>query len=230
VAADEEAHSVMVQADGKIIVGGRETTDREKFVLTRLNANGSTDASFGTDGWNIFQIDFVNNNFTSLARQSDGRFLAGGGGKIMRFTADGIRDMLFASNGVQSGTGTIERVDIRVIGGDKFLVATRYGVRRFMPNGAIDTHYGTTFGVSGNLCYMRSVAVQADGKAVLGGYCSNNSDNISRFAVARFQENRTKRFLDFNGDETSDISIYRPSNEPDSVRSIRRRERSPRSG
>ena len=211
-AADEEAHSVLVQADGKIIVGGRETTDREKFLLTRFNANGSTDTSYGTSGWNIFQIDFVNNNFTSLARQSDGRMLAGGGGKILRFTADGVRDMAFGRNGVQSETGTIEQVEIRVIGGDKFLVATRYGARRFMPNGAVDTNYGTGFNVSGNFCYMRSVAVQSDGKAVLAGYCNGDTDDINRFAVARFQEKRTLRHLDFTGDEQTDISIFRPSN------------------
>lgn len=209
--ADEEAHSVMVQADGKIVVGGRETTDREKFLLMRLNTNGSTDTSFATGGSTIFQIDFVNNNFTSLARQSDGKILAGGGGKITRFTKDGVRDMSFATNGVQSGTGTIEKVEIRVIGGDKFLVGTRYGVKRFMRNGAVDTNFSTGFTVSGNLCYMGALGVQSDGKAVLGGYCSTNSGNNSKFAIARFQENRTLRHIDFNGDEGTDISIFRPS-------------------
>lgn len=210
--ADEEAHSVLVQSDNKIVIGGRASSDRDRFMLMRLNANGSTDTSFGTNGWNIFQVDFVNNNFTSLARLSDGKLLAGGGGKIMRFTADGARDMSFAGTGVQYDTGTIEEVDISVISGDKFLVATRYGVRRFMSNGGADTHYWANFNVSGNFCFMNAVAVQSDGKAVLGGYCSNDSNNLSRIAVARFQENRTKRFVDFNGDERTDMSIYRPSN------------------
>jgi uncharacterized delta-60 repeat protein len=210
--ADEDANSVLVQPSGKIVVGGRETTDREKFLLTRLNSDGSLDTSFGTNGWNIFQLDFTNNNVTSMATQSDGKILAAGGGKISRLTADGIRDMSFASNGVQNATGTIEHGEIRVIGGDKFLLSTRYGLRRFMANGAVDTNFSTEFTVPGSFCYMRSAAVQSDGKAVLGGYCSNNSDNIERFAIVRFQENRTKRYLDFNGDERTDISIFRPSN------------------
>ncbi|MBK9164354.1 MAG: hypothetical protein IPM21_10675 [Acidobacteria bacterium] len=168
--ADEEAFSVMIQPDGKIVVGGRETTDREKFLLTRLNVDGSVDTSFGTNGWNIFQIDFSNNNYTSLARQSDGKLLAGGGGKIMRFSLDGVRDLSFATNGLQSNTGTIERVDIHVLPNDKFLVATRYGVSRFMSEGAVDTHYSTQFRVSGHICFTRSVAVQSDGKAVPGGW------------------------------------------------------------
>ncbi|PYT01984.1 MAG: hypothetical protein DMF63_03885 [Acidobacteria bacterium] len=209
---DEEGHAVLVQADGKIIVGGRETTDRERYLLTRFNANGSTDTSFGTGGWNIFAVDFVNNNFTSLARRSDGRILAAGGGKTLRFSVDGARDMSFGANGVSTVPGTIESGEIRVIAGDKFLLANRYGVRRFMPNGAIDTNFGRDFTVSGNNCYSHSISVQSDGKAVLGGVCTNSSDQIERFAVARFQENRTKRYLDFDGNEGTDISIYRPAN------------------
>jgi uncharacterized delta-60 repeat protein len=210
--ADENAYSVLVQPSGKIVVGGRETTDREKYLLTRLNSDGSVDTSFGTSGWNIFQLDFVNNNVISMATQSDGKILAAGGGKISRLTADGVRDMSFGTNGAQSDTGAIETGDVRVIGGDKILLATRYGVRRFMANGAVDTNFSSNFNVSGNFCYMNAVAVQSDGKAVLAGYCSNNSDSIHRFAVVRFQENRTKRYLDFNGDERTDISIFRPSN------------------
>ena len=208
---DEEAHSVFVQASGKILVGGRGYSV-EKFLLTRLNSDGSIDTSFAANGWSIFQLDFTNNNIASLAQQSDGKILAGGGGKIVRFTADGIRDMSFATNGVQTATGTIEHFKIHVIGGDKFLIGTRYGAHRFMANGAVDTHFGRDFNVSGNRCFIRSIAVQSDDKVLLGGYCSNNSDNIYRFAVARFQENRTMRYLDFDGDERTDISIFRPSN------------------
>lgn len=208
----EEGYSVLAQADGKILVGGAEITTVWKYLLTRLNADGSTDTSFAANGMTIFQLDFINNNFTSLALQSDGRILGFGGGKIVRFSPDGIRDMTFGSNGVQSGTGTIEPSELRVLDGDKFLIHTRNGVPRFMRDGAIDTHYSGSFTVSGNLCFMRSLAVQSDGKAVVGGYCSNNGDNIQRFALARFQEIRTKRYLDFSGDEKSDMSIFRPSN------------------
>jgi uncharacterized delta-60 repeat protein len=209
--ADEEGYSALVQASGKIVVGGRQNTTVSKYLLTRFNSDGSTDTSFGTNGWTIYVIDSLNNTVTSMAEQSDGKILVGGGGRITRVSVDGIRDMSFAANGVQGNTNTIEPIEIRVIGGDKFVIGTRYGVRRYMSNGAFDTHYSANFSVPGDGCYMRSVAVQSDGKAVLGGVC-NDSNSVERFAVARFQENRTKRFLDFNGDEKTDISIYRPSN------------------
>jgi uncharacterized delta-60 repeat protein len=205
---DEEGYAVLVAADGKILVGGYETTDRTRFLLTRLNSDGSTDTSFGTSGSTIYQIGFEGNIVKSLARQSDGKILVAGGGKVTRLTADGIRDMSFGANGVATVPGND---DIRVIGGDKFLLAGN-GVRRFMPNGAIDTNFGGGFSIPGNNCLSHAVSIQSDGKVVLGGVCVNDSDHIERFAVARFQENRTKRFLDFNGDEATDISIFRPSN------------------
>lgn len=212
LADDEEAYSVLVQPTGKILIGGRSTGTVERFMLTRINADGSTDTSFGTGGWNIFQLDFTNNNFTSMAQQSDGKVLASGGGKILRFSADGVRDMSFAVNGVQNATGTIEQAEIRVITGDKFVIGTRYGAYRYMANGAVDTNFGRNFTVANNLCYMRSVAVQSDGKVVLGGTCDDNTDHINRFAVARFQESPAKRYLDFNGDSYTDLALFRPSN------------------
>ena len=210
--ADEYAYSALVQASGKIVIGGTTITDFGKFVLMRLNADGSTDTSFGSGGSTIYQIGFDNNTVNSLAEQSDGKILAGGGGKIARFTPDGVRDMSFGINGAQLGTGTIEPIEIRVLPGDKFMVGTRYGARRFMANGAVDTRFSAGFSVQGNLCFTRSVAVQSDGKAVVAGYCSTNSGNTQRFSIARFQETRTKRYLDFNGDGQTDLSLFRPSN------------------
>jgi len=209
--ADENASSLLIQANGKIIVGGRSTTDREKFLLTRFNADGSLDTTFATNGWNIFQFDFTNNDFTSLAQQSDGKFLGSGGGKIFRFSADGVRDMSFATNGVQTATGTIEPAEIHVLANDKFLISTRDSIYRYTASGAVDTNYGYFFHIPGTLSYMRSVSVQSDGKAVLGGYFRNDSDNIYKFAVARFQETPTKRYLDFNGDSFTDLVLFRPS-------------------
>ena len=210
-AADEEAHSVFVQADGKILVGGFETTGSQRSVLMRLNADGSTDTSFGNGGSVVYQLGSSGNLVNSIARQSDGKILAAGGGKVARFSADGVRDMSFGVGGAAIG-GSSESKNIQVLGNDKFLLANRDGVRRFMANGAIDTHFGGNFFLPGSNCYMNSLALQSDGKPVLGGYCYNSSELIFRFAVVRFQENRTKRFLDFNGDERTDISIYRPSN------------------
>src|SRR5689334_19895003 len=46
----DEAHSVVVQKDGKLVVGGSTTNidDTTDFGLTRYNSNGTLDSTFGT--------------------------------------------------------------------------------------------------------------------------------------------------------------------------------------
>ena len=54
----DEAHSVVVQKDGKLVVGGSTTNldDTTDFGLTRYNSNGTLDSTFGTGGkvWTIW--------------------------------------------------------------------------------------------------------------------------------------------------------------------------------
>src|SRR5690606_21251244 len=45
----DEAHGVVVQPDGKIVVAG-STSSNNDFAVARLNADGSLDATFDTDG------------------------------------------------------------------------------------------------------------------------------------------------------------------------------------
>src|SRR5207248_1251023 len=50
--ADNPGQAVLVQSDGKIVVGGFEDggTSGNDFALTRLTAAGPIDTGFGTDG------------------------------------------------------------------------------------------------------------------------------------------------------------------------------------
>jgi len=66
----DEAHSIIVQKDGKILVGGSGA-----FALARYNPDGSLDTTFSGDGKVI--SDF-GTEIESLFLQSDGKILAGG--------------------------------------------------------------------------------------------------------------------------------------------------------
>jgi uncharacterized delta-60 repeat protein len=208
-----EAHSVVVQPDGKIVLGGLYKTGSHQFLLVRLNSNGTSDPSFGSGGLTVTPVG-SGGVVTSMAQQSDGKILAGGAGYVARYTPNGTLDPSFATGGIRT-TGA-EHGQIRVIGGDKFLIAAKFGanagVLRFMANGAPDTNFNggsRNILVQGNSCAAASVGVQPDGKIVLGGYCIQNG--IIRFAAFRLQETRTNRFLDFDGDGSTDFSVYRPS-------------------
>ncbi|MBV9957594.1 MAG: hypothetical protein JO360_04200 [Acidobacteria bacterium] len=211
----EEAHSVLIQPDGKILIGGLQKTTKNDFLLLRLNSNGTLDTSFGSGGSTITTVSPGDNIITSLALQSNGKILAGGFGYIARYTPDGVLDPSFGVGGTASTSA--ENQEIRVIGGDKFLVAMKFGanagVVRYMENGAPDTNFNgggaANIFTQGSSCIAYSVALQPDNKILLGGVCSQD---VPKFAVFRLQETRTKRFLDFSGDGLTDVSIFRPSN------------------
>ena len=66
----DSVHSVLVQPNGKIVLAGAGTA-AENFVVTRLNADGSTDASFGGDG--VLDIDFGGGGLRACRRPAGQR-------------------------------------------------------------------------------------------------------------------------------------------------------------
>src|SRR3990167_3047952 len=48
--SSDEARSVVIQADGKIVVAGNSKAKSSNLIVARLNSNGSLDKSFGVDG------------------------------------------------------------------------------------------------------------------------------------------------------------------------------------
>ncbi len=91
--------------EGRLLVLG---LDHAEMVLYRLDADGSLDTSFGTDGFVIAATDTGN----VLALDADGNVLAGGSDGsdawVQRFTRDGTPDPTFGDAGrvtLDFGTG-----------------------------------------------------------------------------------------------------------------------------
>jgi uncharacterized delta-60 repeat protein len=112
----DEAHSLAVQPDGKLIVAGTtKSTGNHDVALIRLTTAGALDASFGTGG-KVF-ANYVGSNSDddcrSVALQSDGKLIIGGsvdafpnttgrnpfGFMLMRFTSAGVLDPSFDGDG-----------------------------------------------------------------------------------------------------------------------------------
>ncbi len=114
-------HSLAIQPDGKIVVGGmtripkevrdtrsiRSATD-EFLLLARINGNGSFDASFGENGVVVTDVGGGDVQTTALAIQHDGKVVTSGTGKkssisrliIARYTPNGSLDTGFGDNGL----------------------------------------------------------------------------------------------------------------------------------
>ena len=111
---NNSASAVVVQQDGKIIVGGiNDSTGSspQVFALVRFNTDGTQDATFGANG--IVTSDLQpgatndNNYLKALALQTDGKIVAlgiasnynGRSFAVVRYNTDGSLDTTFGSGG-----------------------------------------------------------------------------------------------------------------------------------
>lgn len=159
------AQAVAIQPDGKILVGGYannvfQITARRVFALVRLNSDGSYDTSFGDD--------------------SDGRttleFLGGTNGDF-----DEINSILVL------GDGKI------VVAGWSYRDMNRgYGIARYHSDGTLDTDFGTNGKLrttDAGAFAAAGIAMQSNGKLVVGGYRQGDPD--WSFTVARYEADGT---------------------------------------
>jgi uncharacterized delta-60 repeat protein len=197
-----------IQSDGKIVIGGEFTTFNGVTAnnIIRLNSDGTRDASFNANTGSGF-----NNSVNSMAIQSDGKIIVGGNfttfngvtvNGIVRLNSDGTRDTAFTTN---TGTGfsyysstfsllfgiAIQSDGKIVIVGffTEFNGATVNFIVRLNSDGTRDTTFTTNNG-SGFNDYTLSVAIQSDGKIVIGGnftYLNNTATN----RIVRLNSNGT---------------------------------------
>jgi len=167
--------TTLVRADGKIFIGGSFTafngTARNR--IARLNSDGSLDTSFnpgtGANSW-----------IYTTALQADGKLIIGGNfssfngtarRSIARLNGDGSLDTSFNPGSGPNGTvyTTTVQADGKVIIGGYFTtfngIARNY-IARLNSNGSLDTTFNPGSGVDS---YVWSIAMQADGKVMIGG-------------------------------------------------------------
>src|SRR5947209_6488431 len=184
--------AVAVQTDGKIVIGGDFTSYNGDAAasdyIMRLNADGTRDTTFNAGGLG------ANDVVQAVAVQADGKIVIGGfftsyngdaaaSDKVMRLNADGTRDTAFNAGGA-GANNTVFAVAVQadgkiVIGG----LFTSYNpdatasdhVMRLNADGTRDTTFNA--GGAGADNNVLAVAVQPDGKIVIGGnFTSYNGD------------------------------------------------------
>ena len=105
------AYAVIVQPDGRIVVGGRSfgEGDYARFLLARYLPDGTLDNSFSGDGVVEHFVQPYYATVHTLARQSDGKIVAAGwtdregAGNalaVTRYTPGGRLDKTFSGNGM----------------------------------------------------------------------------------------------------------------------------------
>ena len=210
-----------IDANGKIVIAGylKNTNTDYDAIIGRINADGTWDTSFSSDG--KYQLSFDQDDlFQDIAIQSDGKIVAVGTSDwghtegdllVARFTTAGALDTTFGGGDgwVRTDFSNQDRgFGVEIQSNGKIVVVgscdnTGDGlVARFTTAGALDT----TFSGDGKICQdhggdtelFRDVVIQADGKIFAAGN-SNHSGNDKDVSVARFT---TSGALDstFSGD------------------------------
>ena len=180
---------VAVQSDGKVLAGGAFTSynGTSTNYIARLNTDGSLDTSFSVGSG-------FNNIVWSIAVQSDGKVLVGGNftsyngtsvNRIVRLNTDGSVDGSFS---VGSGFNNIV-YSMAVQSDGKVLAVgrlTSYNgtstnrIARLNSNGSIDTSFSVGSGLNGG---VYSMAVQSDGKVLVGGQFTSYNGTSTNYIV-----------------------------------------------
>ena len=200
---DDWAFGIALQADGKIVVAGRAEGSTTDFAVVRLLADGALDPTFDGDGIRTTNIAGLDTAF-AVAVQPDGKIVVAGSAglsaineafAVVRYLPDGTPDATFDGDGIRTDdlSPGIDRAYALVIQPDGKIVLGGTGpisgdddfvLVRYDANGVPDAGFGTAGVVSadlGSVDLAAGLALQADGKLVLGGWSSSD------FAVARFE-------------------------------------------
>jgi uncharacterized delta-60 repeat protein len=215
-----EVETISLQPDGKIIIGGQFTSFNGilRYRIARLNSDGSLDNTFnpmqGPNGLNGFTAISI----SATALQSDGKIIIGGffttyngitRNCIVRLNEDGSLDESFLGTGADNKVFSIKiQSDGKIIIGGAF---TNYNgtpmnrIARLNVDGTLDTNFDPGTGVSGFQPAVHSIAIQSDGKIIIGGQF-NFYNNLERNNIARLN---TDGSLDaaFNPNQGADGTV-----------------------
>ena len=206
------AYSVVIQNDGKIILGGTsyDAFTNQFFALVRYNSDGSLDSTFDNDGKVTTLYNIYGDGANNLTIQTDGKIVVVGMSRnslnsdlaVLRYNSNGSLDPTFDFDGIATTSfsdGNDGALSVAIQNDGKILVAGassignnnfNFAMARYNTNGSLDLTFNNDGIVTtpiGNSANGYSVALQSDGKIILGGFSSsvNNSD----FTLARYNTN-----------------------------------------
>ncbi|MDB5910520.1 MAG: uncharacterized protein JWP34_4634, partial [Massilia sp.] len=187
-------------------------TTQTDFALLRSNANGSLDSTFGTGGRVITDFNFNYDNINAIAVQSDGKIVVAGTTNwnllgigytnfaVARYNTNGTLDTTFGSGGkvvTDFGTNQSSASAVAVQSDGKIVVvgttytssfaSNDFAVARLNSDGSLDSSFGSGGKVVtdvGSYETGSAVAIQSDGKTIVGG--SSGSSPYKQFALARY--------------------------------------------
>jgi len=207
----DTAYALLIQPDGKIVVGGDSNRGSNQsgldFAVVRYTPAGALDAGFGTGGVVLTPIaaNGGRDSVYALALQpvdGEARIVAAGGEgdfSVVRYRSDGALDASFGG-----GDGKVSNLFGATIGAARALAVTPTGnlaiaghahhdfaVAQLTTEGALDPLFGTggkvlTAVTTTNWDEAQAIAVDTSGKLVVAGWAFEGGSSAGNFAVVRY--------------------------------------------
>ena len=181
---NSDPQSVVVQDNGKIVIGGAfETIDGQaRNRMARLLPNGVLEDLSTFNPGNSFATYSVQ----CLAGLPDGKVLAGGYFMLSRLLPDGSVDPSFNSGATiaYDGSSTLYCIAVQadgkiLIGGEFTTVdhQSRNGIARLLPDGSVESTATFNAGTGADGGSIHSMALQEDGKLSSSGNSPPSTDS-----------------------------------------------------
>ena len=187
---DDQACSVVLQSDGKIIVAANSVSGTQSLItLLRYNVDGTLDVTFGNGGSVRTAIGSIDADFPKVALQSDGKIVVAGststpfvvseGIFLARYNADGTPDSSFGGgqgiitptigSGNSNASALVLQPDGKiVVVGNARLTSNVAIILRFNQDGTLDSSFGAN-GIASTASAppANAVVLQLDGKILV---------------------------------------------------------------
>ncbi|MDQ6656227.1 MAG: dockerin type I domain-containing protein [Verrucomicrobiota bacterium] len=199
------ALQLIIQPNGKLVIAGESSYE---FLVARYNSNGTLDSTFGNGGYRLANFSSNWDGATDALLQPDGKIVLVGWSELnsafdsfalARFNADGSFDQGFGNGGkvllVDRGdlNAVVRQSDGKLIaiGSGNYTNDPAFHLLRFEIDGALDSTWGSGGSVTtdfGQPTEGVALALQPDGKLIVGGLTSSNPCfDTSEFALARYE-------------------------------------------
>lgn len=218
---DDRPLAITLQSNGRILVAGQAydpNTGFSDFAIARFNTNGTLDGSFDDDGKLTTDFSGFYDQIQAIAVLPSGKIVVAGdtynpetGRSSMataRYNSNGTLDKSFSNDGKQTtgfaGTdGTANAVAVQTDGkivlagtvGEDFVSTTLAGLVRYNIDGSLDHSFSgdgkVTIDFGDTVNVATAIAIQPDGKIVIGGYAYSPKTDNDDFVLARFNTTGT---------------------------------------
>jgi uncharacterized delta-60 repeat protein len=211
--SDDKATSIAIQSDGKILVGGLSSQDSKcYYAIVRYLTDGSLDNTFEKNGKVTTAVGDGNFDcISALLIQSDGKIIATGTSSsstsdndfsVVRYNSNGALDLTFGNKGktiTDIFNGSSDDLCSAAIQSNSKIVTVGwsrsnssedvFAIVRYNTDGTLDNNFGSTgkviSAISDSDDDASSVAIQSDGKIIVGGNYRINKTSFN-FAIVRY--------------------------------------------